>query len=295
MQELYYPSEWRITRCWRKSLFSRNKEFFMIKIVKFSMLSILLFFYSCSSKESVENEDSPTVEEKVEIVEIPTLGDSILNRTIEAHGGDLYDNASFSFEFREREYSFTNSMSEYSYSVLKHENEQEIKDILTDEGFTRFVDDEKVELAQDDIDRYSESLNSVIYFATLPYKLRDESVNVFYAGKTSIKSQEYEILNITFQQEGGGKDHEDNFHYWINNQTDRVDFLAYNYKTGGGGVRFRAAYNTRVIGGIIFQDFVNYSAPIGTALIDLPALYENGELEELSRIETEKVVNLNAN
>jgi len=59
-----------------------------------------------------------------------------------------------------------------------------------------------------------------------------------------------------------------------------------------GGVRFRSAYNRRVIDGIIFQDFINYKAKIGTPLFDLPSLYEKGELEELSRIETKDIQNL---
>ena len=53
------------------------------------------------------------------------------------------------------------------------------------------------------------------------------------------------------------------------------------------------AYNTRVIDGITFQDYINYKAAVGTALKDLPALYEKGKLKELSKIETENVVNLN--
>jgi hypothetical protein len=39
-------------------------------------------------------------------------------------------------------------------------------------------------------------------------------------------------------------------------------------------VRFRTAFNTRVIDGLTFQDYINYEAPIGTPLKDLPKLYE---------------------
>ena len=66
----------------------------------------------------------------------------------------------------------------------------------------------------------------------------------------------------------------------------------YKRQVNGGGVRFRAAYNTRTVGGILFQDYVNYKAPVGTPLADLPVLYEKEELKKLSVIATESVVKL---
>jgi hypothetical protein len=57
-----------------------------------------------------------------------------------------------------------------------------------------------------------------------------------------------------------------------------------------GGVRFRAAFNTRVIDGITFQDYINYEAPLETPLTDLPKLYVQGKLKEVSIIRTENVV-----
>ena len=60
----------------------------------------------------------------------------------------------------------------------------------------------------------------------------------------------------------------------------------------GGGVRFRSAYNSRKVGGIIFQDYINFKAAVGTPLANLPKLFEQGKLKELSRIETKNVVQL---
>ena len=122
--------------------------------------------------------------------------------------------------------------------------------------------------------------------------MQDKAVKKSYQGTTTIKGKTYEILEIRFEQEGGGRDHDDVFHYWINQESNVIDYLAYNYQVNGGGVRLRSAYNSRNIGGIIFQDYVNYKADIGTPLGDLPKLLEQGKLKELSRIETENVVQL---
>ena len=101
--------------------------------------------------------------------------------------------------------------------------------------------------------------------------------------------ENYDVIEVTFKQEGGGKDFEDQYYYWINKKSHTMDYLAYNYKVNGGGVRFRSSYNRRNVGGIIFQDYINYKAEVGTPLKDLPTLYENDKLKEVSRIDTENV------
>jgi len=163
---------------------------------------------------------------------------------------------------------------------------------LENGNLTRKENGVKIELTEKQKNRYSGGLNSVIYFATLPYKLQDIAVNKSYQGTTTIKGKTYEVLEIRFEQEGGGRDHDDVFHYWINQENHIIDYLAYNYQVSGGGVRFRSAYNSRKKGGIIFQDYVNYKAEVGTPLSDLPKLFEQGKLKELSRIETENIINL---
>jgi hypothetical protein len=164
--------------------------------------------------------------------------------------------------------------------------------VLENGTLTRTVNGNTTGLSPKDVAKYTEALNSVVYFATLPHKLSDAAVNKSYVGRTTIKGQDYEVVAVTFDQEGGGVDHDDEFRYWINVDTKTIDYLAYNYETNDGGVRFRSAYNPRTVGGIRFQDYVNYEAPIGTPLDELPELYEAGKLKELSRIETEYVVDL---
>jgi hypothetical protein len=94
----------------------------------------------------------------------------------------------------------------------------------------------------------------------LPYKLQDASVNRKFI-ETTIKDKQYDV-GVTLVRTAE-VDFDDEFHYWINKQTHKVDYLAYSYRTNDGGVRFRTAFNTRVIDGLTFQDYINYEAPIG--------------------------------
>jgi hypothetical protein len=217
--------------------------------------------------------------------------DSIVDRTIEAHGGKLYDNADYSFVFRGTKYRFQNNETTYAYSSEIQKGDSLIKNVMTPDKFERSVNSNLQALNKEKTSQYSEALNSVIYFAMLPYKLQDASVNRKFIEETTIKDKQYDVVGVTFGQDGGGRDFDDEFHYWINKQTHKIDYIAYNYRTNNGGVRFRTAFNTRVIDGITFQDYINYEAPLETPLKDLPILYEQGKLKEVSQILTETIIN----
>lgn len=242
-----------------------------------SIFAIVLFF-SCTSLESTTK---PI-----------TQADKILSKAIKAHGGKKYDYAHYEFVFRKKKYTFNNEGQKYTYTSSSTKDGQQIIDILNNDGITRTINGTAASLSEKQKRGYTSSLNSVIYFATLPHKLRDPAVNKSYIGTTDIKGQSYDVLHIYFNKENGGVDHDDNFYYWINSKTNRIDYLAYNYKVNNGGVRFRSAYNTTIVDGILFQDYVNYKAPVGTPLGMLPKLFEKNELKELSLIETKNIVNL---
>jgi hypothetical protein len=218
-----------------------------------------------------------------------TDAEKVLGNAVVAHGDDRYYTANYSFVFRGKTYTFKNNGTDFRYSVSIEKDGAAIVDVLSNGQLTRTVDGTEIKLSEKDIAKYTEALNSVVYFATLPHKLLDPAVKLTLVPPTTVNDKPYHSLMVQFHEEGGGTDHDDNFRYWVNQSTNRIDFLAYDYKTNGGGVRFRSAYNPRVVNGILFQDYVNYKAPVGTSLDDLPTLFEQGKLKELSRIETEDV------
>lgn len=243
---------------------------------------------SCNSKK--ENQDEIVKKETTETAKPLTKADSIINTAIKAHGGDLYAKADYSFTFRDKKYRFKNDGNNYEYSSEVQKGDSLIKDVMINSDFTRYVNSKKLNLTAEDAGKYGESLNSVIYFATLPHKLQDASVHKKYVEETTIKGKKYDVIEVTFGQDGGGQDFDDQYQYWINKETHLMDYFAYNYQVNEGGVRFRAALNARVVDGVTFQDYINYEAPLKTPLKDLPALYEQGKLKEASKILTENVV-----
>lgn len=263
----------------------------LMRTLLLSFLSLSLLLTACGSAET---EISETVETDPAPAAAPekSLADKILDQAITAHSDGKYDTAHYQFIFRGKIYTFHNDGGDFTYTLTQKKEGSIQFDQLINGEFTREIDGKRVTLTAKEIASGTEGLNSVVYFATLPHKLTDAAVNLEHGGTVSINGSTYDALDVNFDKEGGGVDHDDNFRYWINQETHRIDYLAYDYLTNDGGVRFRSAFNPRVVDGVLFQDYINFKAPVGTALADLPGMLEKETLEELSIIATEDVVQL---
>ncbi len=210
----------------------------------------------------------------------------IIDRAIEASGGEKYLHSTIEFDFRYRHYVAQREGGKYSYERIFKDSARTTHDFLTNDGFKREINNTLVEVADSMKVKYTSSVNSVVYFALLPYGLNDAAVQKKFMGETSIDRVEYYVIEITFAQEGGGEDHEDVFMYWINKKDFTIGYMAYSYEeTDGVGLRFRKAYNARNVNGILFLDYINLKPKDKTEITALEELYKKGELQELSKIE----------
>lgn len=220
-----------------------------------------------------------------------TEAEKIIDSAIAAYGGDLYEKTAITFEFRGTSYSIFKSPTAYEYSREFTDSTGQVVDILNNEGFTRKVNGVGIDtLTEERIGAFSRSVNSVAYFAFLPYGLNDEAAIKTYLGQTTIKGKDYHQVKVTFQAEGGGEHFEDEFLYWFGVDDFLMDYLAYSYHTDGGGVRMREVREAREVGGIRFQDYINLKAESkDTPLDSMQYLFEKGELEKLSEINLENI------
>ncbi len=216
---------------------------------------------------------------------------AIVDAAIEAHGGKGYENFQADFDFRERHYTAIRQGGLFTYTRAFTDSTGSYRDVLSNDGFTRHRNDTLQELTEERRSAFSNSVNSVIYFALLPFGLNDAAVVKTLVGEETVRDKKYDVVKVTFQQAGGGTDHEDEFLYWINQDKHTVDYLAYSYHTNGGGIRFREAINPQQVGGILWQDYINYKAADekNTPLEQLMPLFKEGKLLELSRIEQKNI------
>ena len=232
---------------------------------------IFLFFLSCQSPKSENAQE-------------------IIQKALHQSG---FDKSSFSidFDFRDYHYTLIRKPSFYSFSRSTIQKDVEVKDVMTSsKPLQRFIDGKMI-LLSDSLQRvYSNSLNSVMYFFQLPKPLQDTAAINELVGAVVIHGETYWTLKVTFKEEGGGEDFQDEYRYWINQKNHEIDYLAYNYLTDGGGTRFRRAVNKRKIEGIFFQDYVNYKPFQKFEQLDsLPSLFEQEELQQVSLIENKNI------
>jgi hypothetical protein len=232
---------------------------------------IFLFFLSCQSPKSENAQE-------------------IIQKALHQSG---FDKSSFSvdFDFRDYHYTLIRKPSFYSFSRSIIQKDVEVKDVMTSsKPLQRFIDGKMI-LLSDSLQRvYSNSLNSVMYFFQLPKPLQDTAAINELVGAVVIHGETYWTLKVTFKEEGGGEDFQDEYRYWINQKNHEIDYLAYNYLTDGGGTRFRRAVNKRKIEGIFFQDYVNYKPFQKFEQLDsLPSLFEQEELQQVSLIENKNI------
>lgn len=214
----------------------------------------------------------------------------IIDKAIEFSCNGNCENANIDFTFRDKRYISERNGGSYRYERISSDSTGVTEDVLTNAGFTRKENNILITVPDSMAIKYSNSINSVIYFAQLPFGLNAEAVKKELLGETLIKGEVYYEIRVSFEEEGGGKDFEDIFVYWIHKEKFTVDYFAYQYEVDGGGIRFREAYNPRVVNGIRFADYNNYKPEtLDVPLTDLDALFEKGALELLSKIETESV------
>tara|TARA_R110002012_G_scaffold322096_1_gene555366 strand:- start:56584 stop:57288 length:705 start_codon:yes stop_codon:yes gene_type:complete len=212
----------------------------------------------------------------------------IIDKSIEVAGGDLYQHSSIGFDFRDKTY-----LSEENGAVLKRIFESDslrYMDIKRSNSFQRYVDNLEIELSDSLAIVYGNSVNSVHYFAQLPYRLNDAAVNKQLLKISTLKGKDYYVVQITFDKKNGGDDFDDTYVYWINTETFKPDYLAYEFHTDGGGVRFREAYNERYVNGIRFVDYKNYKPDDKAITVEQTAeAFENNQLVFLSDIQLENI------
>jgi hypothetical protein len=217
----------------------------------------------------------------------PDNAQLIVDECIEAHGGNAYKKLNINFDFRDKHYSILKKGDQFTYErVMKDTSGIVTKDVMTNERFERFINNKSVSIPDSIAIKYKNSINSVVYFALLPQPLNDAAVNKTYIGEVVIGGQKYHKIKVTFEKENGGKDHEDLYIYWINQQSKFMDYFAYSYKVDGGGIRFRERIGSKNVKGIRFQNYINYEPSSNEyAVEDLDKAFVEGKLRELSRIE----------
>ncbi len=241
-------------------------------IVRSFFLITFTLFISCATKET------------------PLTAQQIIDKTILRSGADKVKNAQIRFQFRDKKYIAIRKNGDFRLERTFNKATSIIKDVISNNGFNRFVDSLPFVVVDSMAVKYRNSVNSVHYFSVLPFGLNDKAVQKKILPSSTINGIAYYKVEISFSENGGGEDFEDVFIYWIGKENFLIDYLAYSFHTNGGGKRFRVLKEQCNKNGIRFVDYHNYKPlNIDVALIDLDTSFEKKQLKKVSEIILENI------
>ena len=221
--------------------------------------------------------------------------DAYLDTVIAAHGGDVLDQSTVTFTFRSAEFTLHRAGGAFRYErAIVDSLGRSVVEGITNTDVYRVVAGDTTALSNDEQDTVSTAVNSVAYFALLPYPLQDPPVQATYAGPDTVNGTAYHRVAVSFD-EGGEQDYEDVFLYWFAQGTHAMDYLAYAFGVGGApddrGTRFREAFNVRHVNGVRVADYRNYRADsLGPeTLASYPDSLVSGDVEHVSTVALEDI------
>lgn len=96
-----------------------------------------------------------------------------------------------------------------------------------------------------------------IYFVFLPFRLNDPSVFKEDQGSEVWQGVSLNRVKISFAP-GSSSGADDEFLFWFDPESGRLEQYAYSFAGNPGGLRFRRAFNHRRVGEILFFDQENW-------------------------------------
>lgn len=211
----------------------------------------------------------------------------IVAASIDRHGGDGFDRVHVTWDFRGVPFEVIRYDGSFRYQrTVEDSLGSPVVEVMQNEGSWTEADGQRRELDPQSRARLETAVNSVVYFGFLPFHLDDPPVRATDLGTGELEGEPYRKIEVTFEQEGGGADWEDRFIYWFHEVDGTLDYLAYREAADVETTRFRRAVNRREIGGLLVQDYENYTGdPDVGDVADYDRLFEAGRLRLVSMVE----------
>ena len=145
-----------------------------------TVICLTFLLCSCTSDQDKKQHQDVVKSEEKKASDIDT-SQSIIQFAIKSSGLYLLDSASVTFDFRDKHYIYQRKNGVFRYERhFTNENGNNIKDILSNGGFSRNTNNDSTFVEEKKARAYSNSVNSVMYFAFLPLRLDDPAVETHY-------------------------------------------------------------------------------------------------------------------
>jgi hypothetical protein len=187
-------------------------------------------------------------------------GLEIVRRSIEHHGGALYESSLLRFRLcsgsgcYDVEVETDGGLYRQRVAGPVRAGHREVE--ATNDGVRHWQNGVEMPVTEADEQRLRDWVSARTYFALLPYKLADPGVRQQDLGLERWGERQLHRVKVTFRA-GSSTDADDEFLFWFDPETARLEQFAYSFLGSPGGLRFRPLENHRRVGGILFFDQQN--------------------------------------
>ncbi len=218
---------------------------------------------------------------------------ALVDRAIAQHGGEAYGHTETSLDICSKSGCFhvetRTQKDRFDFKVAGKASGRH-REVSSVGGLTTVkLDGETIAVDGTAMQRHIDWAMARIYFCFLPYRLNDPGVYKQDLGLTDWGGRTFHRIKVTFEP-GSSTDASDEYMYWFDPETARLEFFAYTYDDNGGGLRFRRAINHRRFGGILFFDQENFGTEGAGLSVDLiDEAFVRNKLRHVSTVRLEDI------
>lgn len=220
----------------------------------------------------------------------------IVAKSIDFHGAEAFHDARVSLTLASasgssRIEAWTDGQGfEYVVGATTRDGEERrvrFSNLDGDNRVEQWLDGAPVEMDAEGAGGAERWLMARVYFPFLPFRLADPGVYFQDLGVETWGERDLHRVKVTFEP-GSSPDADDEFLYWFDPDSGRMEQFAYSFHTGNGGLRLRQAIEFQRVGGILFSDQANLGVnfPEGGPSQPVDVITPAFAAEEMERVST---------
>ncbi len=219
-----------------------------MRILRLILLTMLAGGSGCSTEDSVSS------------LSLPLNMPSIVARSIEFHGGSLYEGSTITMTITSLSGSFqlevTRQGGQFDHAVIGATREGVERRVrVTNAAVQEWRGGEEVELDEQGATRARAFVDARVFFPLLPYTLNGGDVNYEDLGIETWEGRDLHKVRVSFTP-GTSNDADDAYMFWFDPETGQMEQFGYDFD---GGLRFRKGIEFQQVGGVIFSTQENYA------------------------------------
>ena len=183
----------------------------------------------------------------------------IVAKSIEFHGGDVYEHSTVSLTITSLSGSFDivsrRQGPGFDYTVTRKVGQFERRVRYTNEMLEQWDAGEPVDLDEEAAGRVRAYVDARVFFPFLPYSLKGGDIYFEDQGLEAWDGHELQRVKVTFTP-GTSNDADDSYLFWFDPDTGQLEQFGYDFD---GGIRFRKAISFVRVEGLLFSTQENYA------------------------------------